>query len=116
MKRWALVTVAIYATALLLLVTPVILVGFGGWAAKSKTLSDALELYSNFGFWIWLAVLAAGQILFLLLPIDISERRLPARRPVRITILVTGFFLANLFFTGILSIAFVVWKEDPPFD
>jgi hypothetical protein len=112
MKRWAVLTVAIYAIALLLLMTPVILIGFGGWAAKSKTLSDPLELYSYLAFWIWLAVFVMGQMLFLLLPIDTAERRLPARRPVRITVLVTGFFLANLFFTGILSIAFVVLKDS----
>jgi hypothetical protein len=103
-----------YAIVVCLLMTPAILVGFGGWAAKSRSLSEVLEVYSHLIVWIWLAVLAAGQMLLLLLPIDIAERRLPARRPVRITVLVTGFFLANLFFTGILSIAFVVWKEDTP--
>ena len=50
----------------------------------------------NWGYWLWLAVLVAGQLLLLLLPINIAERRLPARRPLKIPVIVTAFFLANL--------------------
>jgi hypothetical protein len=111
MKRWAIVTVALYVVAVLLLIIPVFLIAFGGWAAKPQGIADILRLYSWYGFWIWLAVLALGQALFLLVPIHIAERRLSARRPVRIPAIVTAFFLANLLFAGALSLGCAVLKD-----
>jgi len=112
MKRWAVLTVAIYVIAFLLLTAPAFLIAFGGWAEKPLGAADLLELYSWYGFWIWLTVLAAGQALLLFVPIDIAERRLPARRPVRISTIVTALFLANLFTSGLLSLVLAIWKED----
>lgn len=106
MKRWAILTVLLYALALLLLTVPVLLVTFGGWSKNGNgiTLPDALKTYLNWGYWLWLAVLVAGQALLLLLPLRIAERRLPARRPLKVPVIVSGFFLANLFIAGTFSI------------
>ena len=113
MKRWAILTVLLYALALLLLTLPVLLVAFGGWGKSGVMgLQDALKFYLNWGYWVWLAVLVAGQVLLLLLPINIAERRLPARRPLKLPILVTGFFLANLAFAGLLAIFCAAFKEE----
>jgi len=113
MKRWAILTVLLYAMALLLLTVPVLWIAFGGWAKSGVMgLQDALKVYLNWGYWLWLGVLVAGQVLLLLLPINISERRLPARRPLQTPILVTAFFLASLFLAGIVSILCAVFKED----
>jgi hypothetical protein len=113
MKRWAFLTVLLYALALLLLTLPAILLGFGNWGLKENHfgLTEAGQLYANFGYWLWLAVLVAGQILLLLLPIHIAERRLPARRPLKIPVLVTAFFLANLSFAGIFSILCALFTD-----
>jgi hypothetical protein len=78
-------------------------------------LTEAGQLYANFGYWLWLAVLVAGQFLLLLLPINIAERRLPARRPLKIPVIVTAFFLANLAFAGIFSILCAI-VTDKAFD
>jgi hypothetical protein len=104
MKRWAALTVLLYALALIALTVPVLLIAFGGWAKNGIGLQNARKSYLNLGYWLWLAVLVAGQALLLLLPIDISERRLPARRPLKTPVIVASFFLANLVFAGILSI------------
>jgi hypothetical protein len=111
MKRWAILTVLLYALALIALTVPVLLVAFGGWAKNGIGLKDALEMYSYWQYWLWLAVLVAGQALLLLLPIDISERRLPARRSLKTPVIVTSFFLANLLFAGLLTILCVILKE-----
>jgi phage gp37-like protein len=79
MKRWAALTVLLYAVALLLLTVPAIWIAFNGWADKGVSLQNALKIYLRWGYWLWLAVLVAGQALLLLLPINIAERRLPAR-------------------------------------
>jgi hypothetical protein len=117
MKRWAIATVALYVIALVLLTTPAFLVGFAGWApppdpAGGFDIGDLLDAYAWYGTWIWLAVLAGGQALFLLVPIHIAERRLPARRPVKLPAIATGFFLANLLFGAALSIGCVFLGVD----
>src|ERR1035437_5183204 len=106
MKRWAILTVFLYALALLVLTEPVALVAFGNWGLKSDSMGikDALAMYANWGYWVWSGILVGGQALLLLLPISIAERRPPARRPLKIPVIVTAFFLANLCFAGIFSI------------
>ena len=114
MKRWAVLTVLLYALALVLLTLPVVLVTFGNWGKSGGNygLHDVIQnFYLNWGFWLWLAVLAAGQSLLLLLPINIAERRLPARRPLKIPVIVTAFFLANLCFAGIFSILCAIFTD-----
>jgi hypothetical protein len=117
MKRWAFLTVLLYALALLLLTTPVLLMAFGNWGMKSNNFQtrDAFELYLQWGYWLWLAIMVAGQALLLLLPISIAERRLPARRPLRMPVIVSAFLLANLCFAGIFSILCAIFT-DKAFD
>jgi hypothetical protein len=114
MKRWAALTVLLYALALLLLTVPVLLMAFGNWGFYDHglTLRNAAHVYRHWGYWLWLAVLIAGQASLLLLPINIAERRLPARRPLEVPVIVTGFFLANLLFTGLLAIFCAAFKEE----
>jgi hypothetical protein len=114
MKRWAVYTVLIYALALLVLTLPVVLVSFHWGSGSNVNLESAATIYLYFGYWLWLAVLLAGQALLLLLPINIAERRLPARRPLKIPVIVTAFFLANLLFAGILSIIFAAYGDKIP--
>ncbi len=117
MKRWAILTVFLYALALVLLTLPVTLVALGNWGKNDMQigLHEVLKFYANWGYWVWLGVLVAGQALLLLLPINIAERRLPARRPLKIPVIVTAFFLANLCFAGIFSILCTVFT-DKAFD
>ena len=113
MKRWAILTVFLYAIALILLTVPVVLAAFGNWGFKNDSagIADVSKIYAQWGYWIWLGVLAGGQFLLLLLPINIAERRLPARRPLKIPVIVTAFFLANLLFAGIFSILCAIFTD-----
>jgi len=112
MKRWAVLTVLLYTLALLLLTAPILLVAFGGWARSSIGWQDILKTYAAWGYWLWLAVLIGGQALLLLLPLKIAERRLPARRPLKIPVIVSAFFLANLFIAGVFSILCIVFQDN----
>jgi hypothetical protein len=113
MKRWAILIVLLYALALLILTLPVVLLAFGNWGLKNSPfgIKDALAIYANGAYWLWLAVLVAGQFLLLLLPIDLSERRLPARRKLKVPVIVTAFFLMNLFLAGLLSLLCAIFKD-----
>jgi hypothetical protein len=114
MKRWAILTVLLYALALALLSVPVIMVAFGKWGLNSdtQTFKQTVQIYAAWQYWLWLGVLMAGQVLLLLLPISIAEKRLPARRPLKTPIIVTAFFLANLMLAGITAILCAAFKED----
>src|ERR1039457_3737471 len=114
MKRWAALTVLLYALALLVLTVPVALVAFGNWGLKNDSMGikAALAMYANWGYWLWLGILVAGQALLLLLPINLAEHRLLARRPLKIPVIVTAFFLANLCFAGLFSILCAIFTDN----
>jgi hypothetical protein len=114
MKRWAILTAAIYALALLLLTIPVVTICFANWGKHDDNMSlrKTLDIYTAWQYWIWLAVLVAGQCLLLLLPINIAEKRLPARRPLKMPVIVCAFLLANLFVAGVFSIYCAVFTDD----
>jgi hypothetical protein len=113
MKRWGALTVLLYAVALLLLTAPVLLDAFGDWGKNGPgiSLQEIGAVYRHWGYWLWLAVLLAGQALLLLLPIRIAERRLPARRPLKIPVIVGAFFLANLFIAGVFSVLCAIFRD-----
>ena len=113
MKRWAILTVFLYALALILLTVPVAAAAFMGWGTgRNVAVSDLFSAYAAWQYWLWLGVLVAGQFLLLLLPINISQRRVPARRPLKVPIIVTGFFLANLCFAGVVSLLCAIFKDQ----
>jgi hypothetical protein len=57
-------------------------------------------------------VFVAGQILLLLVPIDISERRLPSRRKLKVPVIVGAFLLGNLFLAGLVSLLCAFFKDN----
>ena len=113
MKRWAILTVLLYALALLLLTVPGILIAFGNWGLHSdnQTLKGVVQIYLAWQYWLWLGVLVAGQILLLLMPINIAEKRLPSRRKLKVPIIVGAFFLANLFAAGVFSVLCAIFTD-----
>lgn len=109
MKRWAFFTFLIYLAALVLLTFPVVYAAFAG---KNFPAQQAADIYFFWGYWLWLAVLIGGQILLLLVPIDISERRLPSRRKLKVPVIVGTFLLGNLCLAGLLSLLCAIFKDD----
>ena len=120
MKRWAIVTVLLYGVMLLMLTVPAMLF-FGlewnktpphGWQLSSSALRDAVELFSQWGYWLWFIVMLIAQALLLLVPVAVAERRPRPRRRLGLAKAVTGLLLANLFLAGIFSLALVVWGDE----
>lgn len=107
-------TVLLYALALLLLTVPVIQIAFAKWGISNNdhlSFKQTLQVFAAWPYWLWLGILVAGQVLLLLLPVNIAEKRLPARRPLKTPIIVTAFFLANLLLAGITAILCAAFKE-----
>ena len=116
MKRWAVITVGLYAVNLLVLTTPVLALTLGSWwgsnPGPSVELDELTHLYSEWMYWVWFGVLVITQALLLLVPIGIAERRPPPRRPVILPIVVTSFLLGNLFLAGGLTVLIFIFGDS----
>ena len=115
MKRWGVITVVLYAANLLALTVPVLALTLGDWWGEAimKLRPDELtRFYSEWMYWFWLGVLLVTQVLLLVVPIRVAERRPPPRRPVMLPIMVTSFLLGNLFLAGCLSLLILIFGEN----
>jgi hypothetical protein len=111
MRRWAIITVALYALVLLLLTIPVSLVAWLKWSAASGWIiagdlspGEVMKIFAEWGYWLWLGVLVTAQALLLLVPVAAAERRPVRRRPLLVPVIVAGFLLANLFLAGVFVV------------
>ena len=116
MKRWGIITVLLYAANLLALTVPVLALTLGDWWGDDGGMSvetDRLtDFYSEWMYWVWFGVLVITQVLLLVVPIRIAERRPPPRRPVMLPIVVTSFLLGNLFLAGGLSFLVLLFGDN----
>jgi hypothetical protein len=115
MKRWAVLTVLFYVLILIVLAVPMLFIAFGNWwgtkDGSSYSLAEAVTIFKEWGFWIWLAVLALGQMLLLLVPLDVTQHRLPARRRLVVPVITTAFFIMALFVSGVFSLLCAIFKD-----
>jgi hypothetical protein len=119
MKRWAILTVLLYALLLLLLTSPFLFLALGKWWGNTNycfsNFAETFEVYKSSGYWIVLAVFLLGQALLLLAPVDVSRRRLTPRRKLLAPIIISAFLFANVVFGALFSAACAIWS-DGPFD
>ncbi len=99
MRRWALLTVVLYAVTLAALTAPLLLTvihdpkrprGF------SEDLRRVPELYGEWGYWLVLGILAAAEAVFLLVPIRVARGRPVPRRSWTALAVAAGFMMALL--------------------
>ncbi len=76
MKRWALITVVLYATILTILAGPVILLAF--WSEVDS--EEILAVYTYWPLWVWVGTMALAQAALLVVPVRIAGGRPVTRR------------------------------------
>ena len=113
MKRWAIITVTLYALLLLLLTLPILVLGWmrwgltpeggNGWMFNASP-QKAWELMQHWSYWLWLVVFASAQALLLVVPVKMAERRPASRRPLLVPIVTGAFLLGNMFLGGVLAV------------
>lgn len=131
MRRWAILTVSLYFVILLLLTAPALVVYGLTWTRERSAtpsgqqfahdaprrwkmtvaLNEGLEMYQQWGYWVWLVVMLSGQALLLLMPLRIAERKLIPRQTLLVPIIVSSFFLALIFSGAVFSILCAVFKD-----
>ena len=113
MKRWAIITVTLYALLLLLLTVPTILIGAARWDSTPEGVHkwvfnlsprEALEGMQHWGYWLWLAVFVSAQALLLVVPVKMAERRPASRRHLLVPVITGAFLLGNMFIGGVLAV------------
>jgi len=105
MRKWSLVVSLFYAAAVIVLLIPFAVALVGNWKTARELHSHILETYSYWATWICVAVLVFGQVLLLVLTVDLTHRRLKPRTHIVISLVVSSLFLAILSSLAILSFA-----------
>jgi hypothetical protein len=90
MKHWAVSVAALYCFVLFTLTVPVIAPACG------LNIKDAFGVYGDWGYWLWLLVMAVAQVALLAVPVRIASRRPVSRRPLLTTIMASGLMMGGL--------------------
>jgi len=102
MKRWAVLVVVLYFFILLALTAPLFLVAF----YPTGNAPDALAIPMDWHYWPGLAVMVAGQVVMLMLPVRWVQQRPTSRRSVLWPVLAAGLMM------GVLAVGVVISVDE----
>lgn len=109
MKPWHLVVAGLYLLVLALLAAPLYAIGLGHWPA-----ADQVSLfYGNPAVWLAIATLVVCQLVLLLIPVRIAQRRPITQGALWPTVLLGAAMLTLLGFAAALSIHAIIAGDDP---
>jgi hypothetical protein len=100
MKSWAVIVAILYALMLGVLALPVIKLAM----RPEMGLEDALEMYGQWQWWLWLLVMGLAQFTMLAVPVRLDSRRPMTRRPLALTILAGGLMMGALVTGAVYSL------------
>jgi hypothetical protein len=101
MKKWGIVTAALYVAALVLVTIPVLTLAF-------PKASGLYLIYSAWGYWVWVGFITLCALLLIAAPVRLERAPNRSRRPLTLTIVATGLFLTLLLFGAVISIGEVL--------
>ncbi len=104
MKRWAILTVGLYAALVFLLTTPLILY-------LSGPRSDAGDYWKFFNAFL-LPVLVLAQLVLLLVPVDVSRDRPVPRRKIVASAIAGGLLMCLLVALFGFGVVVMIWGEE----
>ncbi|MEI8079223.1 MAG: hypothetical protein WCH61_06305 [bacterium] len=110
MKRWAWLVVGLYAAMLIVLTVPAI---WGAFYPK-MTILQAVNIFTAGGYWIWVALMVLGELLLLLVPVLMAEKRLKSRRPLLVPVITAALLFALLFTAAGLAVWCGLWGDKEP--
>ena len=101
MKRWALVTVALYVLCLSIFAVPLLLF-----------IDSAYSTLLPFYYAWFVPILVLIQIALLLIPVEIAQQRPVKRRKIIATVILGAFPMVALTLAFLVSITFMIWGES----
>ena len=108
MKRWAWLVAGLYVLTLVALTVPGCLAAF---APKIKW-SDPFGVFISWPYWAWLAVMFAGQVALLAVPVRVASRRPVTKGPLWLTVLAGGLMAGALFVGAAYSILEFIYAQQ----
>ena len=100
MKRWAVIVVILYLCVLLSVTMPLLIGAF----YPSVKVGNLAEVFLTWPYWMALAVMALGQSVMLLVPVDTTFRRPKVQRSVIWPVLASGLMIGLLVVGAVASI------------
>jgi hypothetical protein len=97
MKTWSIIIATFYGVIIAALLPPL------AYFILGKDLIDFSEYFSS-GFWIYVLFIVAGQILLILVPVDISDRKKVHRKKLWMPLITSALLLSILVFMGFISL------------
>lgn len=107
MKRFAIIVVLLYGVILLVLTVPVILAAF----YPEIVFKNAIQLFTQWIYWVLLAIMIACQAALLGIPIRIESRRPVTKKPVIFLVVVSALLAAALILGIAAAVGEVVSKQ-----
>ena len=107
MKRWAWIVAALYAALLLVMTLPAIWLAF----APNLRLGEAVNAFTWWPYWLWLAIMFVSQVALLSVPVRVASLRPVTRGPIWRTVLAGGLMAGGLAAGAFLSIYEFVVKD-----
>jgi hypothetical protein len=108
MKRWAWIVAALYCLILAVLTVPAVLLAF----VPNARLADGVKIYICWPYWLWLAVMFAGQFALLAVPVRVASLRPVTRGPIGRTVLAGGLMAGGLAAGACLSLYEFVFRDQ----
>jgi len=105
-KRWALLTIGLYAALVFLLSAPLIFL-----LAPMNTLRETLTSWAYVNA-VCLPVLLLAQLVLLLVPVDLSRERPVPRRKIVVSAIVGGLLMCLLAGLFLFSVCLMIWGEN----
>lgn len=112
MKRWAFLVAALYFLILVALTAPFLLLTFGYGGASPLSQDQALKIFAEPGYWIWVAVMVICQVALLSVPVRVASRRPLTRGALWPTVLVAGLMMGILVMAAFFAFDEFVYKDD----
>lgn len=111
MKYWGILIAIFYGLIITILIPPLGYFCFG----ERNVIGD---IFSSVGLWIYAIIIIVGEILLIIIPVDISERRIIKRKKLLIPIITSAILFSFLLIMVVLSVltAFYGDKIDNTFD
>jgi hypothetical protein len=110
MKRWAVITIGLYLAVALLLSGPLILAWY---AREAKPVAETLRMFRDWRYWLWIGVSVVSQVLLLVVPVAVSERRPRGRRQLLVPVVTAAFLLAFVCVTALVALDAGIWGDHP---
>ncbi len=109
MAKWAFVTVLLYICLVVIVFVPLV-----GWLAflGDAGISDILEVYTAWQFWLFCGIITAIQALMLLFPVKTDAEAPKPQRLIWVPVVTAALLFSILVLGAVWSILMAIWGDD----